>query len=105
MSQSTKVNTMQYHIFIESLEQEVCPNGLEPALQALWYEATGAWDMAHKIVQPLGDVMGARVHAYLHRKEGNEVNARYWHRHAGTVLPEDMSLREEWDSLVRELLE
>ena len=96
---------MQYREFIDSLQLDACPGGLQPCLQALWYDATDEWDTAHEIVQPLGDVMGARVHAYLHRKEGNEVNARYWHRHAGTVLPEDMSLREEWDSLVRELLE
>ena len=96
---------MLYRQFIESLEQEVCPDGLKPGLQALWYEATGAWDAAHKIVQQQDDVMAMRVHAYLHRKEGNEMNSRYWHRHAGTVFPKDMNLQEEWDLLVRELLE
>ena len=96
---------MRYREFIESLKQGDCPDKLEPALQALWYEATGAWDTAHRIAQQLDDVTGARVHAYLHRKEGNEVNSRYWHRHAGTLFPKDMSLEDEWDALVRELLE
>ena len=47
----------------------------------------------------------ARIHAYLHRKEGDEQNAKYWHDMAGTVLPEAMSIDQEWDQLVRQLLE
>ena len=39
----------------------------------------------------------------LHRKEGDDWNARYWHRRAGTVFPENMSLQEEWNSLLREM--
>ena len=49
--------------------------------------------------------MAARVHAYLHRKEGDEQNSRYWHRQAGSVFPEDTGFENEWDGLVRELLE
>jgi hypothetical protein len=40
----------------------------------------------------------------LHRKEGDSWNARYWHRSAGTTLPRQMSLAEEWASLVGNLL-
>lgn len=95
---------MQYPQFIESLELDTAPDNLEPTLQALWYEAKGEWDTAHEIVQVMDDVMAARIHAYLHRKEGDEWNSRYWHRKAGSVFPEDMSLEEEWDSLVRQLV-
>lgn len=49
--------------------------------------------------------MAARVHAYLHRKEGDDRNSRYWHRQAGTTYPEHLTLDEEWEHLVRELLE
>jgi len=100
-----KVKVMQYREFIKSLERDSCPGELEPCLQALWYEATGEWDTAHAIVQQMDDAITARVHAYLHRKEGNEQNSRYWHRQAGTLYPEDASLDEEWDGLVRELVE
>ena len=95
---------MQYQEFIDSLEQDTCPTGLDPYLQALWYDAQDEWGTAHEIVQNMDDVMAARIHAYLHRKEGDNWNSNYWHRRAGTVFPEGMSLEDEWDMLVRELL-
>ncbi len=96
---------MQYQEFINSLARDDCPGGLVSCLQALWYDAKGEWDMAHEIVQKTSDVMAARIHAYLHRKEGDDWNLRYWHRRAGSVFPEGMSLEEEWASLVQELAE
>ena len=94
---------MDYQEFNDTLNSETCPNRIDSRLQALWYDAKGEWVVAHEIVQQLDDVVAARIHAYLHRKEGDDWNARYWHRHAGSVFPQDMSLEEEWDSLVREL--
>lgn len=94
---------MRYQEFIESLDARDCPDGLEPCLRALWYDAIGDWDTAHEIVQERGDRMGARIHAYLHRKEGDDWNSRYWHRQAGTAYPDNMSLGQEWDYLVRQL--
>lgn len=94
---------MRYSAFIDSLTDDTCPAGLEPCLEALWYDAQDNWDHAHAIVQSIDTVMAARIHAYLHRKEGDEWNARYWHRQAGTTFPSGLSLGEEWDSLVREL--
>ncbi|MEN8213049.1 MAG: hypothetical protein ABFR19_01685 [Pseudomonadota bacterium] len=94
---------MQYQAFIDSLEENNCPGGLEPYLQALWYDAKGEWGRAHEIVQQMDDVTAARIHAYLHRKEGDEWNSRYWHRRAGSLFPEEMGLEEEWDALVRSL--
>ncbi len=96
---------MQFNDFIASLEQQTCPDGVEPCLQALWHAARGDWDTAHEIVQALDSRMAARIHAYLHRQEGDDWNARYWHRHAGTQFPADMTLAEEWEGLVRALLE
>ena len=94
---------MHYKEFMDSLDRDSCPDGLEPCLQALWYDAKGEWDTAHEIVQQIDDVTAARIHAYLHRKEGDDWNARYWHRRAGSVFPENMSLQEEWNSLLREM--
>jgi hypothetical protein len=54
-------------------------------------------------VQQLDTVMAARIHAYLHRKEGDNWNSRYWYRQAGAMFPAGMSLEEEWDALAREL--
>lgn len=49
--------------------------------------------------------MAARIHAYLHRKEGDEWNSKYWHRRAGSVHPQKLSLEQEWESLVSELVD
>lgn len=94
---------MQHAAFIDSLGGETCPAGLDPCLQALWHEAQGDWETAHAIVQDIDSVMAARIHAYLHRREGEDWNARYWHRQAGTAFPSGVSLEDEWDALVREL--
>ena len=86
--------------FIDSLRHDSCPEQIDPCLQALWYDATGDWDTAHKIVQDISLATAARIHAYLHRKEGDDWNARYWHRQAGTRFPENLSLEQEWQALV-----
>ena len=96
---------MNYDEFVASIESGACPEGLEPNLRALWYEGTGDWHTAHQVVQTEGGRMAARIHAYLHRKEGDDWNSRYWHRQAGSTFPSGMSLEEEWESLVRELVE
>ncbi|HQT79998.1 MAG TPA: hypothetical protein PLD10_23395 [Rhodopila sp.] len=46
---------------------------------------------------------GAAVHAYLHRKEPDAANARYWYNRAG-LSPETGSLDAEWDALAARLL-
>lgn len=96
---------MQYQAFIDSLDHDTCPDGLEPCLQALWYEAKGEWNTAHEIVQQMDDIMAARIHAYLHRREGDDWNSRYWYRRTGSTFPGDQGLESEWDTLVRGLAE
>ncbi len=44
-----------------------------------------------------------QVHAYLHRKEGDEGNAGYWYRRAGRP-PYAGSLDDEWEAIARALL-
>jgi len=46
----------------------------------------------------------ARVHAYLHRKEGDSANADYWYSRAGAERPRG-TLEKEWEALAREFLE
>jgi hypothetical protein len=96
---------MNQQEFFDSLKLNQCPDQLNPYLQALWYDAAGDWNTAHEIVQHIDGTTAARIHAYLHRKEGDEWNSRYWHRRAGTSHPENMSLAQEWEYLVDMLVE
>src|ERR671935_64758 len=59
------------------------PPAVAPPLVALWHDARGDWDAAHRAAQDVDDKDGAWVHAYLHRKEGDPGNARYWYGQAG----------------------
>ena len=80
------------------------PAGLSAPLRALWLDGKGDWAAAHGTVDDLETTTAARVHAYIHRKEGDLDNARYWYRRAGAT-PLTGSLDEEWSELVRALLE
>ncbi len=74
-----------------------------PVLLALWYDGKGDWKKAHDQVDHLSGKSAARVHAYLHRKEGDLWNADYWYSKAGEKRP-NLSLEEEWKELVERFL-
>jgi hypothetical protein len=94
---------MERQTFIDSLSGTTPPSGLSLALQALWHDAKGDWDTAHERAQEQEDRTGAWVHAYLHRKEGDETNAAYWYRRAGRPVA-TCSLEEEWAAIVDALV-
>jgi hypothetical protein len=79
------------------------PAGLSPALCALWHDARGDWDEAHRLAGGVDDASGAWVHAYLHRKEGDLGNASYWYRRAGRDEARG-SLEAEWNLIAAALL-
>jgi hypothetical protein len=79
------------------------PAGLTPPLRALWHDGRGDWDAAHRIAQEDDSRDAAWVHAYLHRKEGDISNARYWYARAGRTGHRG-SLEEEWRYIVGNLL-
>jgi hypothetical protein len=89
--------------FKESIAQAEPPGGLSLALVALWWDAKGDWDRAHACAQERDDDAGMRVHAYLHRKEGDQSNADYWYRRCRAASPR-ISLDEEWTTLVKSFL-
>lgn len=70
-----------------------------PELKALFYDGRGDWKTSHDMVDQLPGKSAARVHAYLHRKEGDQWNADYWYRRAGESRP-NVSLDEEWAMLI-----
>ena len=89
--------------FRSTLSRQSPPEGVSPALRAMWEDARGNWDEAHSIAQDIEDRSGAWVHAYLHRKEGDLGNAGYWYRRAGEPPAHD-ALDEEWARIVTALL-
>jgi hypothetical protein len=103
VKQSGEIMTLDE--FTQLLEkQEGCPDFLPLVLQALWYEKKGNWDKAHQIVQNASDVDSAWVHAYLHRKEGDDSNARYWYRRSSQAEFKG-ELSQEWEQIVSDLLQ
>jgi hypothetical protein len=89
--------------FHASLADNAPPAGLSPALAALWRDAKGDWDGAHALAQSDAGGGGDWVHAYLHRKEGDEGNAAYWYRRARQPFAR-RALDEEWAAIARALL-
>jgi hypothetical protein len=89
--------------FQSSQSQAAPPADLAPALQALWFDAKGDWHQAHELAQKEGEPAGDWVHAYLHRKEGDASNARYWYSRAGKPVYSG-TLEEEWAAISEALL-
>lgn len=86
-----------------SIAQATPPDGLSLPLQALWWDAKGDWNRAHECAQADHGQAASAVHAYLHRKEPDPANARYWYNRAGRAVFSG-SLEQEWQALATELL-
>ena len=96
---------MNIEEFRATLRGSAPPAGLPPLLAALWWDAAGNFDRAHEIAQ---DESGGRdaawVHAYLHRKEGDQGNAGYWYSRARQPHAQT-SFDDEWREIATALLE
>lgn len=68
--------------FISSINDPSPQAGLDPLLKSLWYDAKGDWHRAHEIIQDITGKAASWIHAYLHRKEGDLINAKYWYMKA-----------------------
>jgi hypothetical protein len=89
--------------FANSLAADRPPAGLDAPLEALWWDAKGEWDRAHACVDDKSDQESVRVHAYLHRKEGDLSNAGYWYGRVGMTAP-DTTLAAEHQALLDDLV-
>ena len=96
-------DSFTYDDFLSSLSGDTPPAGLSSALQALWWDGKGEWSKGHDLLQDEGPIAECRVHAYLHRKEGEDWNARYWYSRAEESFYKG-GLDEEWMELVRRFL-
>jgi len=94
---------MTLHDFRQSLTATEPPAGLTLALAGLWWDGKGDWKRAHESAQQDEGSEGSRVHAYLHRKEGDQDNAAYWYGRAGKPVCHE-PLDTEWLTIVSDLL-
>jgi hypothetical protein len=89
---------MDLQLFKQSLSSAKAPSGTSIYLQSLWEDGKGNWEQSHNLIQDLTDKTAAWIHAYLHRKEGDNWNADYWYSKAGRKRP-SVSLEEEWETI------
>jgi hypothetical protein len=95
---------MTFHEFSNSLTASQPPTELSPALAGLWWDAKGDWKQAHERAQDDEGPDASWVHAYLHRKEGDQANAAYWYRRAGKSVCRE-PFDAEWRSIVSSLID
>lgn len=88
----------------EILQLKTVPSESCLITQALWHDAHGDWKAAHSCAQDDHTHMGSWMHAYLHRKEGDIGNARYWYSQAGRPVFQG-GLQEEWAAIAQALNE
>ncbi len=79
------------------------PDHLSLVAQALWHDAQGDWEAAHNCAQEDHSSLGSWMHAYLHRKEGDIGNARYWYSQAGRGVFAG-TLEQEWQAIAETVL-
>jgi hypothetical protein len=89
---------------IEELKALDDPGHLKSGhLTAIWYDLHGDWDTAHTIVQDMSDRNAMWIHAYLHRKEPDIWNAKYWYRACSRPYPGDLGFDDEIVAILSEL--
>lgn len=76
-------------------------NQIQETLEA---EKSGNRDKAHLLVSSIKHPLAYEIHAYLHRKEHDIDNARFWYGKAG-VIQFKGSLSEEYQHLVNSFSE
>ncbi|MBC2840776.1 hypothetical protein [Robiginitalea sp. SC105] len=90
--------------FVATFELDAPDPGWPEGLKALWHEGRGDWQASHDIAEGLETPLGYWIHAYLHRREGDQWNAGYWYKRAGRPFPEK-SLEIEFREIVDHVLE
>jgi hypothetical protein len=89
--------------FRNSLTAAEPPAELTLPLAGLWWDAKGDSTQSHEWAQQDEGPEGSWVHAYLHRKEGDQGNAAYWYGRAGKSVCRE-PLDAEWLSIATDLL-
>ena len=91
---------MEYNDFIKLTEKQKPSEKLSGIHLAIWYILKDNWDLAHETVQKLNTPVACRLHAYLHRVEGDLGNSDYWYGRA-SMEPTTASLETELRDIIK----
>ena len=91
---------MNYNTFIKSIKSSFPLAELTNPELAMWHAMNDNWNSAHRTAQSIKNELGAWIHAYLHRIEGDLENANYWYRHANRP-PSQNTLKDETEEIIR----
>ena len=91
---------MNYNNFINSIKSSFPPVELANPELAMWHAMNDNWNSAHHTAQSIKNELGAWIHAYLHRIEGDLKNANYWYKRASR-LPSQKTLKDETEEIIR----
>ena len=91
---------MNYNTFITSIKSGFPPDELTKPELAMWHAMNDNWNSAHHTAQSIKNELGAWIHAYLHRIEGDIENANYWYKRASR-LPSQNTLKDEAEEIIR----
>jgi len=87
---------MNYKNFINSIKSSFPPAELTNPELAM----NDNWNSAHRTAQSIKNELGAWIHAYLHRIEGDLKNANCWYKRASR-LPSQNTLKDEAEEIIR----
>ena len=91
---------MNYNTFIISIKSGFPPAELTNPELAMWHAMNDNWNSAHRTAQSIKNELGAWIHAYLHRIEGDVKNANYWYKRANRS-PSQNTLKDEAEEIIR----
>ena len=91
---------MNYNTFITSIKSGFPPAKLTNPELAMWHAMNDNWNNTHRIAQSIKNELGAWIHAYLHRLEGDLENENYWYRCANRPLSKN-TLKDEAEEIIR----
>lgn len=86
--------------FQAAIDQNLVPAEFTDLEKTLWFAKKNNWEEAHRIcVAYENEPKFDRIHAFLHRQEGDKFNAKWWYNKLKINIP-TVSLEEELEEII-----
>lgn len=95
---------MELKMILDQLKSKTPLDTFTIQQRALWHIHHNEWEEAHNLIQDLDDSLSCIIHAYIHKVEGDEWNAKYWYAKGGR-RSNTMGKEEEFSFLVHKSLQ